>query len=79
MQYQYHPNPLNNQEIKLLHYTVSVEDLTVTVAEDELPIFTCNNILPPLMVVVKVPNISPVAIAHCSTIVAVVPSWINPY
>ena len=31
------------------------------------------------MVSVKVPNISPVAIAHCSTIVAVVPSWINPY
>ena len=51
-----------------------VADLTVTVAEDELPIFTCISILPPLMVTVKVPNIEPVATAHCSIIVAVVPS-----
>ena len=53
--------------------------MTVTVAEDELPIVTCSSILPPLMVALKVPNIEPVAIANFSTIVAFVPSCINPY
>ena len=62
-----------------LCYTVILSALTVTVADDELPIVTCNNKLDPDIVPLNVPNIDPVATADSSTTVTVVPSCITEY